>query len=722
MIDRTHTPFSLLSLWPTLGGRCAPAPARARLRLTAAAVLGSACCAAWAQQTLPTVEVQAQPPASALGLAQPSESGSRTGLNAQQLPASLASQDEQTWRQRGDHVLADIVARTPGMTPQGAPGNGGMAFTTRGFSGVNSVGVAEDGLRLGVASGTVTYPSDSWGYERIEVLRGPAATVYGGGTVGGTINAVRKQPSRTRDHELLLGAGQHGAVRAGLGATGALGEQFSYRLDVYGHRATGQRELGRSSGGKLMSTLRWQPDARWQVDLLADLSMDKPERYFGSPVHDGRIVPGLEQRNYNSEDSIVRYEDRRLRARAQWQAQDWLTLRNELYRFSAHRHWKNIESYRYEPQTDTVARSSYLEIGHDMGQLGNRLEAVLELGAHRAVAGWEVSRTDFTHTNNAPYGGSSTVPARWPQHGFWHSPDPTLPKFDTRTTAHAFYLEDAWQVQPRWLVLAGLRRDVSRYSRHERVRGTPFDKTLGGTAWRLGLTHQLSAGTSLYGQFSQGHDPITSMLTLNLANRDFKLSTARQLEVGLKQQFGQGLGEWTAAAYRIEKKDIITRDADNPRLSVQGGRQSAKGLELQAVLRPHPRWQLEGNWAWVDARFDELRASNGEDLSGKQPANVPRQNANLWSHLRLGQWHGQWQLSLGARYVGARFANNTNTVRTPGHTVWDAALAWQLRPGATVRLQARNLADKQYTNRAISGSQALLGGARRFDLTAEWMF
>ncbi|MCM8564426.1 TonB-dependent receptor [Thauera linaloolentis] len=680
-------------------------------------------CSPWlstpalAQSVLPPVEVTAKPEDGGLGLSRPSSTGSRTGLSARELPASLEQVDADTQRQRGDFGLVEAVTRTTGLTAQGTGGNGGLAFSARGFTGVTSVGVAEDGTRLGVAAGTVNYPSDSWGYERIEVLRGPASIVHGTGTAGATINAVRKQPSREQSVEALVGVGQHGSARLGLGAAGPIGEIASYRVDAYGHTTDGERDLGRAKGGKFMGTLRFDPSSDLRFEVLADISEQKPERYWGTPTLNGRVLSSLRDQNYNVRDSVIRYQDQRLRARAEWKANDWLTVRNEAHYFKADRHWKNIEAYSYDPASGTVARSDYLEITHDLEQKGNRLEAAIKAGAHNAVIGWETSKATFTGGNSSPYRGASTVSAHDPVHGYWDSPDVSAPKFDTDTTQHAFYLEDAWQVGDKWLLLAGIRRDINEVDRRDRTGGTPFDKTLGGTAWRLGLTHHLTSDTSVYGQVSQGHDPVTNILTLNLANSSFKLTTARQVEVGVKQQFGQGLGEWTAAVYRIDKDDIITRHPDTPSISVQGGSQHSKGLELSAAITPTAQWRLEGNFALVSAEFDELIEAGGANRAGNRPANVPRQVANLWAHYRFGDW----QASLGGRYVGKRYGNNANTVDLPSYVVADAVLNWQLDSTTTLRLLGRNLTDKLYVTAAY-GSQHLLGDGRRVELVADFRF
>ena len=692
-----------------------PSPSQLSIAVLAAlATMGSAC----ADTQLAPVEVTAEREASSLGLDQASTTGSRTGVTVRELPASIESVDSATIEERGDYTIMDAITRATGVSGVGSGGNGAMSFSTRGFSGTNSVGLAEDGMRLSTGAGTQNYPNDSWGYERIEVLRGPASVVYGSGTVGATINAVRKAPSRTASAEALFGIGTDGTGRIGLGGTGALGEIASFRVDAYGHTTDGQRDLGNASGSKLMTTLRLQPSSDLRFELLADYSKQNPERYWGTPNDKGRIVSSLRNENYNVSDAIIGYEDKRLRGRVEWQANDWLTLRDEVYYFEANRHWKNVEQYSLNAAAGTVDRSDYLEIRHNMDQTGNRLEAGIRTERHRGVIGWEVARVNFRHSNNSPYGGASTVSAGNPAHGAWSSPDPTLAKFDTRSTLQALYAEDAWQFANQWLLMAGIRHDVADVSRDELVNGTDFDKTLRGNAWRLGLTYQLSPATSLYAQASTGHDPVTSIITMNLSNSNFTLTKGKQVEMGIKQSLGNGLGEWTAALFRIDKDDIITRDPVNPALSVQGGSQHSQGIELSAALTPWKNWRFEGNFTVLRARYDELLEAGGVDRSGKRPTGVPEQVANLWAHHRLGPVLA----SLGGRYVGKRYADNANSVVLPAYSVVDAALAWTYDQRTTLRLLGRNLTDKVYATTSYGSQQFVLGQGRSFELVAELKF
>ena len=686
----------------------------------------SLCCAflvplAQADTLLKPVEVQAQRSEATLGLELPTTSGSRTGVSSMELPASLAIVDSDTMKERGDAMISDAVVRTVGLTNIGTGGNGGQSYSARGFTGVGSVGIAEDGIRFQTAAGTQNYPFGSWGYERIEVLRGPASVVYGSGTVGATINAVRKEPSRIASHEVMLGAGTEGYKQIGFGSTGALGEIASYRVDVHGFDNDGVRQLGDADGGKLMSKLRLQPNSDLRIDFTADYSKAHPENYWGTPSSNGKVIKSLREKNYNTSDATIRYEDLRLKARAEWRANDWLTLSNEMYRFKSDRLWLSADAYAWNAN-GTISRGGYGHFEHNMVQKGNRLEALIQTGSHRAVAGWEYSRFDLDYTSDWKKGPFDTLSATHPLHGSYYTYGIKAPvQWSTKSRFNAFYLEDAWKFHDRWQLMAGVRRDEAKLSRTAHVpaqqKNAFSGKEINGTAWRLGLTHFLSKETSLYANASKGHDPVAHLVSISPANTDFKLTKARQYEAGIKQHFGNGLGEWTAAVFHIKKDDILTYNQIT-KLTDQGGSQSSKGIELSAAISPAKNWRFEGNITRLKAEYDEFIDRDKVDRSGNTPINVPKTTANLWGHYRLGDW----QASLGARYVGKSYADVANTVVLPAYTVADASLAWRFDKKTTFRLLGRNLTDKVYANNTYNGNQFVLGEPRRFDLVAEMKF
>ncbi len=685
------------------------------------AVIVSLLCAssACAEQAddLQTVTVQGTANHPGLGLTRQSATASRLNLTALELPASVDTLSADTMQARGDLLVKEAVTRSTGLTDISSPGNG-VAYSARGFTGNGSIALLENGQRPQVGSGTATYPADPWGYEVIEVLRGPGSVVYGSGTTGATINAVRKVPSRSSSFEAMAGVGGGAALRAGVGGTGALGEHGAFRVDAYADHSDGFIDRGEARHGKVLTSVTYALTPELELDLQLDHLEQKPQRYFGTPLVNGGLSRALRGQNYDVSDADIHFVDDKALARLTWRYSPALTISNELAYMKARRNWRNAEYYHYDGAANVVERSDYIAIHHDQEQTGNRLEARWNAGANRVAAGWEASVINFLHTNNAPYGGASTVAPTGFDPGVFDSPDPLLPNFSTHTVTNAFYLEDAYSISAQLLLLAGVRHDRYRVDRVSLLGAAGFNATLQSTAARLGLTWKLAADTSLYGQVSTGSDPVTSLLSLNLANSNYKLTSARQLETGIKQSLAGGKAEWTAALYHIKKDDIITRDPLNAALSVQGGAQSSRGAELSASVALAQAWRLDANAAYTDAQFDRLIESGGQSRTGNRPSDVPKVSANLWLNYRE---HG-WRAAAGARYVGERFIDNANSQALPAYTTLDASLGWNYGRNVLVQLNLRNLADKLYAVTSYSDSQYLLGDRRHAELTVQWRY
>ena len=688
--------------------------------LPGAAAIALLCAShASAQQAelLPTVTIQGAAVQDGLGLARQTGTASRLNLSARDVPASVDSLSAATMQARGDLQVKEAITRGTGLTDTSSPGNG-IAYSARGFSGNNAIAMLENGQRLLVASGTSTYPSDPWGYEYIEVLRGPGSVVYGSGSTGAAINAVRKAPRPVKSFEAMAGVGGGRALRAGVGGTGAIGDNGAFRIDAYADRADGFVDRGQSRHGKLLTSLTYALTPDMDLDLQLDHAEQKPRRYFGTPLVNGALAGPLRDQNYNAADADIELVDDKAVARLSWRVSPALAISNELAYMKARRHWRDIETYAYDADANVVRRSDYIAIGHRQEQTANRLEARWNAGVNRLVAGWEAATVNFEHSNNSPYGGSSTVTPTGFDPGEFDSPDPLLPDFATNTTTHAFYVEDAYDLSERLLLLAGARHDRYKVERVS-LQGAPgFAATLQANAVRIGLTWKLAPQAALYGQYSAGSDPLTSLLSLNLANARYKLTRSRQVEGGFKQTLNGGKAEWTAALYRIRKDDIVTRDPANPALSVQGGSQSSRGAELSASTALARAWRVDSNAAWTDAQFDTLLEGGNVSRAGNRPADVPRLSANLW----LSYKSADWRAGMGVRHVGERFIDNSNTGALPAYTVFDATLGWQVGRNTLLQLNLRNLADKLYASTSYGGTQYLLGDRRHGELTVQWRF
>ncbi|WP_020168528.1 MULTISPECIES: TonB-dependent receptor [Methylotenera] len=656
----------------------------------------------------------------ALKLTDTNKTGSRLGLTALETPASIESIDISTIRLRGDNNVREAVSRSTGITDISNLGTG-VAFSARGFTGNNSVGQAEDGIRLQTAASTLTYPSDTWGYQQFDILRGPASVLFGDGTVGGIINSIRKAPSRESQFEALVGVGTLGVYRTGIGGSGALGEAGAYRVDASVTGGNGYVNHGDYDSAKLMTGILLNVNEDLRINFTADVANENPTRYTGIPLRNGRIDESLRNQNYNVRDSKQHFEDTRLRAKLDWDISDTTKLSNISYWSKADRHWRNVEYFAIDDASNTVDRFGYTEIKHKQKQLGDRLElaSTADLFGHhnRWAVGYEISRVDFSYYDNFYDGNdpSTNVPIKNFPRGYFTTIDPTVKDFASTTQQQAFFAENALDITEKIKFITGLRQDWIDVDHESRLGRANLDADYAPFSYRVGAVFQPTKSSSLYGQFSRESDPVSSIVSIRPSSGAFKLTSAQQAEVGVKHVLADGKGELTFALYHIAKDNIITRDPSNSTLRVQGGKQSSRGVELAASLFPIQHWRTDLNVALLDARYDKLTEGGGVNRAGNTPIDVPEKTANLWLYYQ----QPDWEAGIGARLVGRRYADNANTSIMRGYTIYDANVAWNVNPKTTLRASLRNLTDKVYAPVSYDTEQFILGESRRVELTAE---
>ncbi len=680
-----------------------------------------------AEDELPAVEVKGQQEQeSAINLKAKTSTGSRLGLSNLETPASVETLDAETVKLRGDFSIREAVSRTTGFTDISNLGTG-VAYSARGFTGNNSVAQAEDGIRLLVAATTITYPSDSWGYDRFEVLRGPASVLFGDASVGGIVNSIRKAPSREYSLQGLVAGGTQGVYRLGVGGTAPVGEVGAVRIDASASGGQGHVDDGRYYSHKLMTNFEVKPGDTLKLNFIYDHSDENPIQYTGIPLRNGRIVSSLRDENFNIKDGTQEFLDDRLKAKLEWDISDSLKLTNVSYWFNSRRHWKNLEYFALDTGTNTVDRFGYTEIRHKQKQLGNQtvLNGFSDLWSHenKWSLGYEVARVDLQYFDNFYNGNdpTSNVDLNNSNPGFFQTIDPTVKDFSSKTVQHALFLEDAFRVTSDLTFSVGLRQDWIRVKHDAKLNPNDYTSDFSPFSYRLGTNYLLSGNTSLYGQWSEGSDPVSTITTLRPSNQTFRLTSAQQAEIGIKHILDNRKGELTFAIYDITKDDILTRDPNNSALRVQGGQQSSRGVEFSASLLPFEHWRTDFNVAILDAKYDKLVESvGGVNISraGNTPTDVPERVANAWVYYQ----QPGWQAGLGARFVGARYSDNANTTKMPGYTVYDANVAWLINKNITLRASLRNLSNKLYAPVAYDTQQFIIGESRRAELRAEFNY
>lgn len=668
-------------------------------------------------------------------LLQETQTGSRLGLTALETPATVTQIDGDAIRARGDLDILSAVTRAPGVTSSANPGNGGTALALRGFSGQGSVLQLVDGVRLFPVAGTITFPTDPWNVERIELLNGPASVLYGQGALGGAVNIITRQPNADRtEFDAEAGYGSQDSWRAAAGVGGPLGEMFSYRVDASYRASDGYVDRGHSKSLALSGALRFRPTENFTLTLRNDYGNQRPMEYFGTPLIDGELVKGNQRRNYNVADASLHYRDNRTTLTAEWAVAEGITFSNAAYRLTSKRLFKNLESYFYNGGTGQIDRMDNYGIFHDQTQYGD--QATIHISRPIAglkndlVVGFDANliKLTYSHDFDTDPQNDSVDPFTFDP-GLFYDTQGIAPRFRTRTNEYSIFAEDRLALTDQLSLVAGIRHERDKVRRWNIVYNSDgstsevnafpngaTNRKFRNTTWRIGGVYQPTSNISLYGQYSTGVDPLGTLTTYSPSNNNnqfyFTNATGDQVEGGIKAVFLNGKGSATLAAYRIVKKKLVAQRTTNGSVD-QVGQRSAKGIEASLTLQLTDRFGIDANGTVLDADYDNFTSGN-IDYTGNTPPNVPEVAANLslyWTPI------DQLRANASLRYAGRTFSDNGNSNRVPGYAVVDAGLTYALTPNLAANLRVYNLFDKDYATTTYNDEQWILGRPRSVDIS-----
>lgn len=680
---------------------------------------------------LEDVEVKAQRLApTILPLEMTATSGSRLGLTVQETPASIEVITKDLMRERGHTTTEQALGNAVGVLAGQCFGL--TCFSMRGFSGTTSLPFLYNGLRY---PGLAISPRNTFNYDRIEVIKGPSSVLHGLGATTGAVNFVSKAADGHEEKEVLVAYDTWGQKTVGLGVGGKIAdtEKSAYRADI-SYKGGDQGSYGFVDDTSYDSfhftgELALQLTDTFKATLSEEWYQDNGEGYFGTPHINGKIVRATRDENYNVSDDLMDKEVNWTRLNLEWKPIDFLTVRNETYYNNENRHWKNAEVYTYNNTTGRVDRSDFLHIKHDQELLGNRTELAFDhkLGEmrNRFLVGYDISNNEHQRNSNSPFATpANSVDLRDPVSGEFITSSPFLPFRRTELLQRAFFFEDYLNLTEQFkLSVSGRHDTLDLESKNLRTptatNPAKFNKHYSGNSYRLGALYDITPSLTVYGQLSSALEPPAQIVTLTYAQKDYKLTRAKQKEIGLKGALPKDLGEFTVSVFDIDRTNVLTRDPLNSSLTVQIGEQSSKGIELSAVVRPTDKFTIEGNASVLDAQFEkfyERVSGNAVSRAGNVPPDVPEKIGNLWATYRP---NGDWRIGLGAHFVGQRASDNANTVTKwmDGYTTYDALVGYKLGLGELM-FTVRNLTDKLYANRSYgSGGQFMLGEPRAAEIS-----
>lgn len=577
-----------------------------------------------------------------------------------------------------------------------------------------------DGLKLPRGQAFAQASIDPYLLDRVDVLKGPSALLYGQISPGGLVNQVSRQPTGQTSHEVQLEIGSDGRVQAGLSTQGTLNDDgtLQYRLSAIGRDADTRYDDVHERRTAVAPTLRWQPDEDTVLTLSAYYQNDPDGGYFNS-IYPKFLAPAEYKsslgRSLNIGDpdfDSFKREQRGAGYQFEHRVNDTVTLRSRMRYSDVDVDFRSLQMAAPMSADGIIARQALRSIEDVNGvALDNQAQFDFTTGgiAHTLLTG-----VDYQHTRSNwqyDWGMAPSLNVANPQYGQSIGPLTTIIDSAQTLAQTGTYVQDQMQFGG-WRAVVGARHDWTKQGTDNLLANTSSDESNEATTYRAGLLYLFDNGVAPYVSYSTSFEPTVGV---GADGKPFVPSTARQYEVGLKYQPPSTQALFTASVFDIEQHDALVPDLLG--FSTQEGTIRSRGLELEARGRVTPSIELISALTLLDTRVTQAALPENDD---KRPQAVPNYFASNWVNYDFlsGVLTGL-KLGAGVRVVGASYADNANHVKADGYTLIDAAVRYDV--GATIpslkgleaRLNLNNVFDKAYYSSCSSDYYCQYGNGRQ---------
>lgn len=653
-------------------------------------------------------------------------------------------------------TLADALRTVPGITlgaGEGGNPNGDRPFI-RGYSSESSMYV--DGVRNASSQNR-----EMFAIEQVEVTKGSASAMGGGGSVGGNVNMISKLAKQGNFLEGSVAAGTDSYQRITLDGNKDFGNGIAARVAILGHHneKAGQHDGAEYSRVGIAPSISFGLDTPNRATLSyyylqsddtpdAGIPYNNPNNTTGRAGHPIDVKPGT---YYGWRDRDFQKQENHIGTlKLEHDFSDNLTISNTaVYSKSKNNYvwtqpddstgnfintatgelqdtgvWRRANTRITDTRTftDQLALTGKLNTGFikhsfNLGAEFSRAES--DKGSYNIADG---STADITKT---ACGTGIAASNGWCASTF--HPNAYTP-FNGTITANAkattttsentgIYFLDHMELSKQWMLDFGMRWDnfdsevvynKATTGRNPVPAGSVFNARDDFFSWNGGLTFKPTENGSIYFNYASSTNPIgvdqgdgsESLATAQLQN-ELKPESAQTFEIGTKWDLFQERLNATAAIFHTKKKN--TRIEVEPGLTTNAGESTVDGIEVGLNGKITDKWDISLGYTYLDSEL--TKAAYNATNEGKRLANVPRNSATLWTTYQVLP---KLQLGFGAlgmdRVYGS--SNDGKEKYVPGYVRFDAMARYDVNKDLNVQVNYNNLANRHYFTKAYASHYA----------------
>lgn len=658
----------------------------------------------------------------------------KTGTPLLETPQAVSVVTRKQLDLQGSPTIYDALRYTTGVGGERGVNLTDDSFNLRGFAaGLASAPMAiyRDGLKQ--LGGTYAEPSEPYGLERIEVIRGPASVLYGQIAPGGLIHLVGKRPSTEPLRELEVQLGSFDRKQISGDFRGAIDPEgvWSYRLTGLLRDSDTMVSYIPDDRRYIAPALRFQPSSDTSLTLLARYQDSRSAFNWGLPAS-GTVaynVNGvLPRHTFTGEPGFDKFTTEVYAVGYQFEHRfdDMFTVRQNFNRWGSALEWDSAYGSSLQADGRHLNRFGYSRRDkYGSWTVDNQLEARFDTGPleHKTLVGLDYQNYRWNYKTwrgkvdpldlfNPVYGSPVTLAS--------------TPNIDNLIVNDQLgvYFQDQIKLAERWLITGGGRQDWTTQTTHAYRAGTVTPTVQDAFTGRAALMYLFEEGVSPYASYSTSFEPQTSM---DYTGALLKAKTGEQYEVGFKVQPPDSDYMLSFAAYQLTQQNVPSADPDashrlvNPSAQISIGEVRSRGFELEGKATIDRNLDLIGSYTFTENKITtSATGTQGQSLPG-----VARNAFAVWFNYRpdfaaLGAQEAALLQGLnfgaGVRYTGPSFspalANASAVYRVPDYAVLDALIGYE-RDNWRLALNVTNLADNRYVAACYFSSPECFYGERR---------
>ncbi len=577
----------------------------------------------------------------------------------------------------------------------------------RGFAnGTNSSGnIYRDGVL------TPNTPISLANAERVEVLKGPSAMLYGRAQPGGLVNIVTKRPRTEAYYSLQQQFGSFDTYRTLLDATNKITPDgaLAYRFNYEHFDANSYRDNHPTTRDFIAPSLTWKITEKTQLDF--DFMYQKVNAVGDSGIpYDLQLsgaIPGKIPLNFSGNEPTD-YADKESYTGG-------VTLTHEF-----NEDWKVRAKYSTHSQ-DSATAQTFIDANADsVGNLSRGFSktsddfdnqyGTVDITGHFATGPLKhtvLIGSDYYYSKNKNLNayvgqGVPNINVFNPQYGLVNLNDTPLAGLNTSVNEwYGIYAQDQISLWDQWHLLLGGRFDNAMYSGRNSEGVTTDHTDDDNFSPRIGLLYQPVSWLGAYVNYVSGFNAFNQGKPLE--GSSFAPEKSREIEFGLKGEWLDGRLRSSLAFFELTKTNVKSQlPAPNSSFFATTGAQRSQGIEFDLQGQLTEDWKVIGTYTYIDALVTQGNESpfSGVGKAGNRLENIPRNTASLWSTYDFSRFGVQgFSAGAGVFLVDRRSGNVDNSFNIPGYVRVDSMLKYQRKVGpsnVTFQFNIENLLDKEY--------------------------